>query len=89
MLISESSVPEVAKTLKAIVEDINANVEKLDTRGPVSKYVVPEEGIRGRSVMNLYTFSFVWTCFGFHMSLNDMMYLYIYIFNIKVSLHQM
>jgi acetylornithine deacetylase len=84
VLISESSVPEVAKTLKAIVEDINANVEKLDTRGPVSKYVVPEDGIRGRSVMNLYTFSFVWTCFGFHMSLNDMMYMcvciYIYIY---------
>ena len=54
MLIFESSVPEVAKTLKAIVEDINANIDKLDTRGPVSKYVVPEEGIRGRSVMNLY-----------------------------------
>jgi hypothetical protein len=32
------------------VEDINANIEKLDTRGPVSKYNIPELGIRGRLV---------------------------------------
>lgn len=44
------SVNEVAAKLQAIVNDINANIEKLDTRGPVSKYVVPEIGLRGRFV---------------------------------------
>jgi acetylornithine deacetylase len=42
------NVNEVAAKLQAFVEDINANIEKLDTRGPVSKYVVPEVGLRGR-----------------------------------------
>lgn len=42
------NVTDVAEKLKAIVEDINANIEKLDTRGPVSKYNIPELGIRGR-----------------------------------------
>lgn len=51
----ECSVAEVAKKLKEIVEDINANIEKLDSRGPVSKYVVPEEGLRGRLVTISYT----------------------------------
>ena len=40
--------------LKGYVDSINANIEKLDTRGPVSKYVLPNEGIRGRCVLFLY-----------------------------------
>ncbi|KAK1326526.1 hypothetical protein QJS10_CPA01g02911 [Acorus calamus] len=39
---------DVAKKLQEYVDDINANIEKLDTRGPVSKYVLPEENLRGR-----------------------------------------
>jgi acetylornithine deacetylase len=34
--------------LKGHVEDINENIEMLDTRGPVSKYVLPDENLRGR-----------------------------------------
>nr|CAB3447566.1 unnamed protein product [Digitaria exilis] len=35
--------------LKAYVEDINERLEtSLDTRGPVSKYVLPDENLRGR-----------------------------------------
>ncbi|CAO2819598.1 unnamed protein product [Amaranthus hypochondriacus] len=36
------------KKLQEYVDDINSNIEKLDTRGPVSKYVLPEENIKGR-----------------------------------------
>ena len=50
MFVCECSVTDVAEKLKAFVEDINANIEELDTRGPVSKYDIPELGIRGRLV---------------------------------------
>lgn len=36
------------KKLQEYVEDLNANIEKLDARGPVSKYVLPDEHLRGR-----------------------------------------
>ncbi|KAJ4958757.1 hypothetical protein NE237_025868 [Protea cynaroides] len=39
---------DVRKKLQEYVDDINANIEKLGTRGPVSKYVLPEENLRGR-----------------------------------------
>ena len=42
------SVKEVMKKLQEYVDDINTNIEKLATRGPVSKYVLPEENLRGR-----------------------------------------
>ncbi|XP_043696286.1 acetylornithine deacetylase [Telopea speciosissima] len=41
-------IKNVKTKLQEYVDDINANIEKLDTRGPVSKYVLPEENIRGR-----------------------------------------
>ena len=41
------SVSDVIKKLQEYVDDLNANIEKLDTRGPVSKYVLPDENIRG------------------------------------------
>ncbi|EFJ21664.1 hypothetical protein SELMODRAFT_106336 [Selaginella moellendorffii] len=41
----------VVKKLKSYVDDINANIEKLGVRGPVSKYTLPEEGLRGRLTM--------------------------------------
>lgn len=44
------SVPDVMKKLQEYVDDLNANIEKLDTRGPVSKYVLPDENLRGRYV---------------------------------------
>ncbi|KAL3497779.1 hypothetical protein ACH5RR_040511 [Cinchona calisaya] len=42
------SVSDVLKKLQDYVEDINQNIEKLDCRGPVSKYVLPDENLRGR-----------------------------------------
>jgi acetylornithine deacetylase len=42
------SVADVAKKLQGYVDDINANITSLDVRGPVSKYVLPDENIRGR-----------------------------------------
>uniref|UniRef100_A0A7N0U4F4 Acetylornithine deacetylase n=1 Tax=Kalanchoe fedtschenkoi TaxID=63787 RepID=A0A7N0U4F4_KALFE len=42
------NVTDVMEKLKQYVDDINENIEKLGTRGPVSKYVLPEEGLRGR-----------------------------------------
>lgn len=42
------SVTDVMKKLQGYVDDINANIEKLHSRGPISKYVLPEEEIRGR-----------------------------------------
>ncbi|CAL9780564.1 unnamed protein product [Musa acuminata subsp. burmannicoides] len=42
------SVTDVVKKLEEYVDDINANIEKLGTRGPVSKYVLPDENLRGR-----------------------------------------
>lgn len=47
------SVTDVMKKLQEYVDDINENIEKLDTRGPVSKYVLPDENIRGRHVLSL------------------------------------
>ena len=43
-----NSVSDVLKKLQEYVEDINENIEKIDTRGPVSKYVLPDEDLRGR-----------------------------------------
>ncbi|XAR54818.1 Acetylornithine deacetylase [Bertholletia excelsa] len=42
------NVKDVMKKLEECVDDLNANIEKLDTRGPVSKYVLPDEQLRGR-----------------------------------------
>lgn len=42
------STTDVVKKLQEYVDDINANIEKLDSRGPVSKYVLPDENLRGR-----------------------------------------
>ncbi|KAJ8512238.1 hypothetical protein OPV22_002672 [Ensete ventricosum] len=42
------SVTDVVKKLEEYVDDINTNIEKLGTRGPVSKYVLPDENLRGR-----------------------------------------
>ncbi|KAJ6712053.1 ACETYLORNITHINE DEACETYLASE [Salix purpurea] len=41
------SVKDVMSKLQKHVDDINENIEKLDTRGPVSKYALPEENLRG------------------------------------------
>ncbi|KAK9187640.1 hypothetical protein WN944_019038 [Citrus x changshan-huyou] len=46
------NVTDVMKRLQEYVDDINENIEKLDTRGPVSKYVLPDENIRGRHVLS-------------------------------------
>ncbi|GER35463.1 peptidase M20/M25/M40 family protein [Striga asiatica] len=43
-----SSVSKVMKKLQEYVEELNTNIEKIDTRGPVSKYVLPDEDLRGR-----------------------------------------
>lgn len=42
------STTSVVKKLQEYVHDINENIEKLPTRGPVSKYVLPDENLRGR-----------------------------------------
>ncbi|XP_055821086.1 acetylornithine deacetylase-like [Solanum dulcamara] len=42
------SVSDCMKKLQEYVDYLNANIEKLDTRGPVSKYVLPNENLRGR-----------------------------------------
>ncbi|KAJ7952679.1 acetylornithine deacetylase [Quillaja saponaria] len=41
------SVKDVMKKLQEHVDDINDNIEKLETRGPVSKYVLTDENLRG------------------------------------------
>ncbi|CAK7356158.1 unnamed protein product [Dovyalis caffra] len=41
------NVKDVMTKLQGYVDDINENIEKLGTRGPVSKYVLPEENLRG------------------------------------------
>ncbi|EEF42427.1 acetylornithine deacetylase [Ricinus communis] len=38
---------DVKNMLQEYVDDINENIEKLGTRGPVSKYVLPDENLRG------------------------------------------
>lgn len=45
------STADVVKKLQEYVDDINANIERLDTRGPVSKYVLPDENLRGRLII--------------------------------------
>lgn len=42
------NVSDAMKKLQDYVDDLNANIEKLDGRGPVSKYVLPDENLRGR-----------------------------------------
>jgi acetylornithine deacetylase len=42
------SVKDVMKKLQEYVDDINENIQKLETRGPVSKYVLSDENLRGR-----------------------------------------
>ncbi|KAK9927933.1 hypothetical protein M0R45_025093 [Rubus argutus] len=42
------NVKDVIKKLQEYVDDINENITKLDSRGPVSKYVLPDENLRGR-----------------------------------------
>lgn len=42
------NVSDVMKKLKEYVEELNVNIEKLPARGPVSKYVLPDENLRGR-----------------------------------------
>ncbi|XP_048500771.1 acetylornithine deacetylase isoform X2 [Beta vulgaris subsp. vulgaris] len=44
-------VTDCMKKLQEYVDDMNSNIEKLDTRGPVSNYVLPDENIRGRLVI--------------------------------------
>ena len=44
------SITDVLKKLQEYVDDLNANIEKLDVRGPVSKYVLPDEDLSGRFV---------------------------------------
>lgn len=44
-------VTDCMKKLQEYVDDMNSNIEKLDTRGPVSKYVLPDENISGRLVI--------------------------------------
>jgi acetylornithine deacetylase len=34
--------------MKEYVEDINANLDKLPTHGPCSKYELPAENLRGK-----------------------------------------
>ncbi|KAI4315129.1 hypothetical protein L6164_027972 [Bauhinia variegata] len=41
------NVKDVMKNLQEYVDDINENIQKLETRGPVSKYVLPDDNLRG------------------------------------------
>ncbi|KAM2698103.1 hypothetical protein FF1_037528 [Malus domestica] len=41
------NVEDVMEKLQEYVDDINENIEKLESRGPVSKYVLPDENLRG------------------------------------------
>ncbi|CAA7042990.1 unnamed protein product [Microthlaspi erraticum] len=45
-------VKEVMRKLQEYVDDINTNIEKLPTSGPVSKYVLPDENLRGRLTLS-------------------------------------
>ncbi|KAM5573367.1 acetylornithine deacetylase [Rosa sericea] len=42
------NITDVTKKLQEYVDDINENITNLDSRGPVSKYVLPDENLRGR-----------------------------------------
>ena len=48
--------PDVIKKLKEYVEDLNKNIEKIATRGCVSKYVLPDENFRGKYVFQFPNF---------------------------------
>ncbi|XP_006352852.1 acetylornithine deacetylase-like [Solanum tuberosum] len=63
------NVSDVIKKLQEYVDDLNANIEKLDTRGPVSKYVLPDENLRGRM-----TITFDETSSGVACDLNSLGY---------------
>ncbi|XP_022736232.1 acetylornithine deacetylase-like [Durio zibethinus] len=41
------NVKDAMKKLQEYVDDINENIDKLDTRGPVSKYILHDENLRG------------------------------------------
>ncbi|KAL3683019.1 hypothetical protein R1sor_001041 [Riccia sorocarpa] len=41
-------ISEVEKKIRGYVQHINDHIEELDTRGPVSKYVLPDEQLRGK-----------------------------------------
>ncbi|KAL6349335.1 hypothetical protein AAG906_033991 [Vitis piasezkii] len=41
------NVIDVMKKLQEYVDDINNHIERLESRGPVSKYVLPDEDLRG------------------------------------------
>ncbi|XP_019423768.1 PREDICTED: acetylornithine deacetylase-like [Lupinus angustifolius] len=41
------NVKNVMEKLQEYVDDINKNIEKIESRGPVSKYVLPDENLRG------------------------------------------
>ncbi|CAL0311616.1 unnamed protein product [Lupinus luteus] len=41
------NVKDVMNKLQEYVDDINENIQKLETRGPVSKYVLHDENLRG------------------------------------------
>ncbi|KAD4385070.1 hypothetical protein E3N88_25238 [Mikania micrantha] len=42
------NVPDVIKKLNEYIEDLNKNIDKIPTRGPVSKYILPDENLTGR-----------------------------------------
>ncbi|KAG9452136.1 hypothetical protein H6P81_005040 [Aristolochia fimbriata] len=46
------NVADVEKKLREYVDDINGNIEKLPTRGPVSKYDLPDENLKGRLTLS-------------------------------------
>jgi len=41
-------VKDVMKKLQEYVDEINENIHKLEARGPVSKYALSDENLRGR-----------------------------------------
>lgn len=41
------NISDVMKKLQEYVDELNINIEKIDSRGPVSKYVLPDENLRG------------------------------------------
>jgi len=41
-------VKDVMKKLQGYVDEINENIHKLEARGPVSKYALSDENLRGR-----------------------------------------
>ncbi|XP_068305316.1 acetylornithine deacetylase-like isoform X1 [Pyrus communis] len=45
------NVKDVMEKLQEYVDDINENIGKVESRGPVSKHVLPDENLRGRSLL--------------------------------------